>query len=128
MNPPLRPHTIALALLAAAVGGGVGYFAFFWIAKQGLYAIMLPTALVGLGTGLCVTSRSQPLAIAGAIGGLALGLFTEWKFAPFIVDNSLSYFIKHVYQLKPVTLLMLAIGTVASYRLALGRDRTSDAA
>ena len=104
----------------------MGYFAFFWIAKQGFYGIMLPPALVGLAAGFCMPSRSQPLAIACAIGGLALGLYTEWRFAPFIKDASLQYFITHVHTLKPVTLLMLAIGTVASYRLALGRDRKSD--
>ncbi len=126
MNEPQRPQSIALALLAATVGGCVGYFAFFWIAKQGFYAIMLPPALVGMAAGYCTPRRSQPLAIACAIGGLALGLYTEWRFAPFIVDASFSYFITHVHKLKPITLLMLAIGTVASYYFALGTERKSD--
>lgn len=124
-HSPALPR-IFLALLAAAAGGVVGHFAFFWIAKQGFYAIMLPPALVGLAAGYVITSRSQTLAIVCAIGGLALGLFTEWKFAPFLLDNSWSYFLSHVHQLKPVTLLMLVIGAVASYRFALGRDRGTD--
>ena len=126
MNEPLRPQSIAIALLAAVAGGCVGYFAFFWIAQQGFYAIMLPPALVGLAAGYCMPSRSQPLAIVCGIGGLALGLFTEWRFAPFIVDASFLYFITHAYKLDGIKLLMLAIGSVASYRMALGTDRKSD--
>ncbi len=87
----------------------MGYFAYFWILQQGLYAIMLPPALAGLAAGYVARSRSQTLAIVCAIGGLALGFYTEWKSFPFIVDNSLSYFIKHLHQLKPVTLLMPGI-------------------
>ena len=126
MNELQRPQSIALALLAATVGGCVGYFAFFWIVNQGFYAIMLPPALVGLAAGYCTPRRSQPLAIACGIAGLALGLYTEWRFAPFIVDNSLSYFITHVHQLKPITQLMLVIGSLASYYFALRTERKSD--
>ncbi len=117
---------MALALLAAAVGGCVGYFAFFWIVKQGFYGIMLPPMSVGMAAGYCMPKRSQPLAIACGISGLALGLFTEWRFAPFFVDNSFSYFITHVHKLKPITQLMLVIGSLASYYMALGRERKSD--
>ncbi len=118
---------MALALLAAVVGGCVGYFTFFWIVKQGFYGIMLPPAAVGLAAGYCTPRRSQPLAITCAIGGLALGLFTEWRFAPFIVDNSLFYFMTHVHKLKSITLLMLVMGSFASYFMALGTGRKSDA-
>ena len=126
MNEPPRTQPMALALLAAVVGGCAGYFAFFWIVKQGFYGIMLPPACVGLAAGYCTPRRSQPLAIACAIGGLVLGLFTEWRFAPFIVDNSLSYFIMHVHKLKPITQLMLVVGSLASYFTALGTGRKSD--
>ena len=102
----------------------MGHFAFLWILKQGFYAIMLPSALVGLAAGYVVRSRSHLLAIMCAIGGLALGFYTEWKSLPFRADNSLSFFVKHIHELKPITLLMLAVGTVASYRFALGTDQT----
>jgi subtilisin family serine protease len=62
------------------------------------------------------------------VAGLALGLFTEWRFAPFIADNSLLYFVTHVHALKPITILMLALGAFLSYRLALGRDPKSNVA
>ena len=123
MNEPHRQQTIALGLLGAAIGGSVGYFAFFWVARQGFYAIILPPALMGLTAGYFARGRSTPLAIVCAIAGLALGLYTEWRFAPFIKDGSLLYFITHVHQLKPLTLLLLALGVFMCYRFALGVDR-----
>jgi hypothetical protein len=122
----LRP--IALGLIGAAAGGFLGYFAFFWIARQGLYALLVPPALMGLVAGLCAWDRSSILAIICGIAGLALGLFTEWRFAPFIADSSLGYFITHVHQLRPLTLIMLAVGPVLSYRLALGYSRPTPSA
>ena len=126
MNESRRPRTIALGLLGAALGGGVGYFAFFWAARQGFYALILPPALLGLTAGYFARCRSTPLAIVCALAGLALGLYTEWRFAPFIADKSFPYFLTHVHQLKPFTLLMLALGVFLCYRFALGVDRKPD--
>jgi hypothetical protein len=119
-SPTLR--VLLLGLLGAAIGGYLGYLAFFWIARQGFYALVLPPGLLGLGAGLCARRRSLLLAIICGAAGLALGLYTEWRFAPFVADKSLAYFIGHLHQLRPVTWLMLALGTYVSYRLALGRD------
>ena len=55
--------------------------------------------------------RSTPLVFACGVAGLALGPFTEWPFAPFIVDKSFLYFITHIHHLKPITLLLLVLGT-----------------
>jgi len=126
MNESRQPKTIALGLLGAAIGGGVGYFAFFWAARQGFYALVLPPALLGLTAGYFARCRSTPLAIVCAIAGLALGLYTEWQRAPFIADKSFPYFLIHVHQLKPFTLLMLVLGVFMCYRFALGVDRKSD--
>lgn len=112
--------SFALGLIGAIVGGVVGYYAFFWIASQGFYALILPTALVGIFAGFCSFERSELLAAVCSVSGLALGLFIEWKLAPFKADGSLSYFIKHVHELNPITLIMLAVGTFLSFRFALG--------
>jgi hypothetical protein len=122
MNESSQQKTIALGLLGAVAGGCVGYFAFFWIARQGFYALVLPPGLLGLAAGMCARRRSSALAAMCGVAGLALGLFTEWRFAPFVADSTFSYFIAHVHTLKPITWLMLALGTFLSYRLALGRD------
>jgi membrane protein DedA with SNARE-associated domain len=126
MHDSRQPKTIALGLLGAAIGGTVGYFAFFWIASQGFYAIILPPVLLGLTAGYFARCRSMPLAIVCSVAGLALGLYTEWRFAPFVKDDSLSFFLTHVHEKQPVKLLMLALGVFMCYRFALGVDRKSN--
>ena len=126
MNESRQPKTIALGLLGAAIGGTVGYFAFFWIASQGFYAIIIPPVLLGLTAGYLARRRSIPLAIICAVAGLALGLYTEWRYLPFAKDDSLLYFITHVHQKPPIKLLLLALGVFMCYRFALGVDRKSE--
>lgn len=123
-----QARTLMLGLLGAAVGGALGYHAFFWIAGQGFYALAVPAGLLGLGAGFCARQRCAPLAATCGVAGLALGLFTEWRFAPFAADGSFSYFIAHVHTLRPMTLIMLGVGAFLGYRLALGWDRKSGVA
>lgn len=125
MNESSQPRTTALGLLGAALGGCLGYFAFFWVARLGFYALVLPGALLGLGAGLCARGRSVVLAAICSGAGLALGLLTEWRLAPFVADDSLAYFITHIHTLKPITMIMVGLGAFLSYRLALGRGRKS---
>jgi len=103
-----------LALVAALVSGTLGYFVFFWIAKQGFYALALPGGLLGLGAGV-VKNRSVGVAVACGLMATTLGLFTEYRFEPFIKDDSLSYFLAHVFDLRPVTLLMIIAGGAVGF-------------
>ncbi|MEX0727371.1 MAG: hypothetical protein WEB58_03945 [Planctomycetaceae bacterium] len=123
MNAPARSQNILLGVIGAVVGGALGYFAFFWIVRQGFYALIVPAALLGLGAGLAARQRIVPLAIACGVAGLLLGIVTEWRFAPFKADGSFVFFITHLHDLKPLTLIMLALGAFFSYRLALGFNR-----
>lgn len=102
--------SLALGCLGALLGGVVGWFGFFWVAKQGFYALVLPGGALGIGAGALVRHRSVPFSIVCGVAALALGIFTEWKFAPFIKDASLGYFLAHLHQLKPVTLIFIALG------------------
>ena len=104
----------ALVLLGAIVGGLVGYFGFLWIAKQGLYALVLPGGLLGVGASLS-QNKSIAICIVCGVCALALGLFAEWKFAPFIKDGSLAYFLAHVHQLRPISMIMIAVGGVIGF-------------
>ena len=112
-----------LGLLGAIGGGVLGYFAFFFLVGQDLYAMVLPGALVGLGCGLLSGGRSTALGVVCAVLAVWLGLFVEWRFAPFKADDSFAYFITHVNKLKTFTLIMIGIGGLLGYWLGQGRER-----
>lgn len=102
--------------VGGAIAGGIaGYFLFFWIARQGVYAVALPGVLVGVGAAWPLKRRHVPLAIASGIAALLLGFYSEWRFAPFIKDDSLGYFLAHLGDLRPVTLVMLALGAFGGF-------------
>ena len=82
------------------------------------YALALPGALVGLGAAAFKPS-SKTLCIATGVLALAAGLFTEWSTAPFLADGSLLYFLGHVHELRPMTMIMIAIGVVAGFAIPL---------
>jgi len=103
-----------LVLLGAAVGGLLGYFIFFWIVRQGFLALVVPGGLIGLGGGI-VKTRSKAIAAICGLAALALSIFTDWRFAPFVADNSFGYFITHVYLLPPYTLIMIGAGTALGF-------------
>jgi hypothetical protein len=108
----LKDNLVAIA--GAVAGGLVGCFAFFWAARQGLYSLVLPGALVGLGAGV---SRNSSVGVSVFCGlfGLAIGFFSEWRFAPFVADEGLGYFLSHVHELRPVTLIMIAVGAAIAF-------------
>ena len=56
---------------------------------------------------------------------LVLGLVTEWRFFPFNADESFSYFLGHLHQLKSITLLMLAAGTAIGFWVPFRRVETA---
>ena len=110
-----------LGIVGGIVGGAIGYFAFFLIARQGLYAIVLPGALLGLGCGRLSGIQSNALGVVCGLVALLLGFFTEWRFFPFIVDGSFAYFITHVHNLKFITLIMIAVGGLFGFWFGKGR-------
>ncbi len=112
-----------LGVVGLVIGGAAGFFAFFWLVRQGFYAMVLPGALLGLGCGLLSRAKSELLGIICGLAALLLGLFIEWRFAPFAADDSLAYFIAHVHQLKGMTLLLIAVGGILAYWLGKGRPR-----
>jgi len=103
-----------LALAAGVAGGVLGHLAFLWIARQGFYALVLPGALVGIGAGWLKPKSTLVCVVCGLLA-LAVGLFSEWRFAPFQKDESLGYFLAHVQQLSPLTLIMIIAGTVIGF-------------
>lgn len=124
---PAASANCALPLLGAILGGALGHFAFLWIARQGFYALVLPGALLGLGAGWLAKRRSLPLAVVCGLLALALGVFSEWRFAPFLADESLGYFLVHLDQLRSITWIMIVLGGGLGFWFALGRTRSSHA-
>jgi hypothetical protein len=102
------------------IGGTLGYLAFFWIAAQGFYGLALPGGLLGLGAGV-VKNRSIGVAVVCGLAATALGLFTEYRFAPFRDDPSLGHFLAHVPQLQPVTLLLIGVGGLIGFYVPFRR-------
>jgi hypothetical protein len=101
----------ALLALAGAVAGGVlGYYAFIWISRQGFYALILPGALVGLGAALARNRRVWVAVVCGLLALLA-GIIADWKITiPPPDDDSLRYYVLHLHQQPPITLIMIVIG------------------
>jgi hypothetical protein len=105
------------------VGGVIGFYIFHWAVRQGFFALIVPGAMVGMIAGFGIGSRSQPFAIACGVAGLAVGLFTQWTFVNRAVTMDLMEFLMKIKDQKPLTLIMLVLGTFFSYRLALGFDQ-----
>jgi hypothetical protein len=116
-----RKHN-SLALLGAGIGGCLGYLGFFWIVHQGFYGLILPGGLLGMGAGI-VKTRSKYISVVCGFLAFALGCFTEWRFAPFAADASLGYFVLHVHELRSITLMMIAAGTLLGFWVPFSRSR-----
>jgi hypothetical protein len=104
-----------LGLVGAAIGGVLGFYTFGWLGSQGFYGLAIPGAFLGLGCGLLAQHRSPARGVFCAVAALALSLFTEWKFRPFVDDGSFTYMLRHVQDLNPVTWLMTAIATIVAF-------------
>jgi hypothetical protein len=115
-----RVMSTTLGVIGGIVGGVFGFVLFFWISKQGYYALVVPGACVGLGCSLLARHRSVPRGVACAIAALLLGLYTEWRYETFPVDDRFGYLVTHFYLLPLLTLIMIGLGTALAYYL--GKD------
>lgn len=113
-----------LVLICGLVGGVLGYVAFFWLADQGFYGLVLPGGAVGLAAGF-PRNRSLWAAVVCGVMATLLGLYTEWQFAPFRADGSLTYFLAHAHQLKPITWIMIGVGGVMGFWVPFRRLKDS---
>ena len=112
---PPRLISNLLGLVGAIVGGVLGFYTFGWLYGQGFYGLMIPGAFLGLGCGLLAQHHSVPRGIVCGVAALILALFTEWQFRPFVADTKLSYFVRHLTDLTPVTVLMTVIGAAIAF-------------
>ena len=96
----------------------MGYLAFGWLVSQGFYALALPGVLLGLGAGGLAKRRSMAFAVVCGVMALGLGVFTEWKHIPFAKDDSLKYFLTHLPDLRPLTLIFIGLGGFGGFWFA----------
>ncbi|MDF1814403.1 MAG: hypothetical protein P1V20_19515 [Verrucomicrobiales bacterium] len=111
-----------IGLIGAVIGGLAGYFITGWLARQGLYSVLVPGALIGIGS-LFGRFRNATIPIILALCAVAAVYYTEWRYFPFSKDKSLSYFISNLTSLRPLTHVMAAIGGVISFWLPFQKSR-----
>jgi hypothetical protein len=111
-----------LGIIGGAIGGVLGYYAFFFMVRQALYPMVLPGALVGLGCGALLGTKSNTMGIVCGLCALMLGLFIEWQFAPFGTDRSFGYFITHIHQRRSMTHILIVVGALLGFAFGRGRE------
>lgn len=84
--------------------------------------MVLPGAVLGMGFGLASREYSKFCGIVSGLLAVGFGLFMEWKHFPFIKDESFGYFITHVHQLKPISLIMIGLGGLIAFWFGVGRE------
>lgn len=116
------PKSMALGIVGAILGGVVGWFVCTWLAHQGFYALALPGATIGLGFGAL---SKRPMILGGilcAIAALIVGVAWEGVNRPFIADESFSFFLANLQDLKPATMLFIGLGVVFAFWFGRGRS------
>lgn len=114
MTAAVRSHLLGAA--GGLIAGALGFFAFRWLAeRQGLYGLILPGGLLGLGCGLLAEHRSRARGAVCAIAAILLGLFAEWWVFPFNRDASVAFFVSHLHHLKMITWIMLAASALIAF-------------
>jgi hypothetical protein len=109
-----------LVLGCGLLGGIVGHLAFGWLLTQGYYGMVLPGGLVGMAAGL-PRGESRIAPVICGLAALLVGIVTEWRFFPFKADASFTYFLGHLAELKPVTWMMIAIGSLMGWYIPFRR-------
>jgi hypothetical protein len=80
--------------------------------------MIIPGGLLGLGAGI-PKNKSVILAVVCGILAIALGFFAESQI--FLKDDSLSFLLAHIHELKPVTYIMIAVGGAIAFWIPFRR-------
>ncbi len=121
-SPAFDPLNWLMGLVGGVLGGLAGHYISGWIISQGFYGAFLPGMFAGIGCGFLTRQRDIPLAVAVGVIGVAACFYSEWRHFPFKADKSLGYFLQHIGDLKPVTLIMIALGGFAGFWFGLGSE------
>jgi hypothetical protein len=116
------PFPIVRGVVGAIVGGVLGSVLFYFALRRGLYAIVLPGALAGIFCGGFLGRRSVPMGIACGLFSAAITLGLEWKYFPFIKDESLSFFLANLFSKPAYKLVLIALGIGMGGWFGMGRN------
>ncbi len=107
-----------LACLGAIAGALLGAVLSYAAAKAGFYAIILVGVTTGFGATIAARRGGWIVALIATLVALTASLYTEWYLYPFVADDSLNYFIHHLGDLRPFTLIVHAAGAAAAGYIA----------
>jgi hypothetical protein len=99
---------------------------FVLLLDRGYYALVLPGGLLGLVAGI-PRSRSLIVPVLCGILGIVAGLLAEHRFAPFVADGSLTYFLTHANRLQPMTLFLIGLGGLIGFWVPFRRRMRASA-
>ena len=105
-----------LGLVGAIIGGVLGFYTFAWLRTKGSMGWRSPGPSWDWAAG-CSRVTTRPFAGCSAgVAALGLSLFTEWKFHPFLADRQFLLPGQSPVGIeRPVTLLMIVLGTVIAF-------------
>ena len=93
IQEPIQPANsnlakgLLLGVFGALLGAVVGFFVFQFLARRGLYFIVLPGALVGLGCGFAARSRLLVLGIIAVAVAIPTAIVCEWRTDRYFCDD-----------------------------------------
>ena len=108
-------------LLGAIIGGGAGWFAYFWLLNQGYDGLMIPGALVGVGFSILSTRSAWSFGLACAVMGLGLMLVCEWQSLVNFRNGPFLDFLANLHKLNTPNKIMLGAGTLIAFWIGKGR-------
>lgn len=92
------PDVILKGVVGAILGAVAGYFLFVQLSSMGLYAFVLPGALIGIGCGWLAKTRSIVLMVVCFFLAIVTSTIGEWRSLHFVADPSLWFFVQHVHE------------------------------
>jgi hypothetical protein len=107
--------------LGAVIGGSAGVVAYSFTLQNGIHLLAVVGAGLALGAGWLARRRSIAWGAIVAFSAVLLSILVEWLFRPFVVDPSFSYFIGHLPNLPPNSVISLFV--VAGLGVYFGRGR-----
>ena len=108
-------------LLGAIIGGGAGWFVYFWLLNQGYDGLMIPGALVGAGFSMLSRRSAWSFGLACAVMGLGLMLACEWQSLVKYHDGPFLDFLTNIHKLNMLNKIMLGAGTLIAFWIGKGR-------